>query len=291
MVHSQVAQYNHLKTRTRLEFHPLEDIRVVQILGNDPAAMAEAAQFQVALGADIIDINMGCPAKKVCRKAAGSALLADPAQVSRILKAVVAASNVPVTLKIRTGVCPDQKNAIEIARIAESEGIQALTIHGRTRACRFKGLAEYDTIASVRDMTSLPLVANGDIDSCEAARHVLGKTGADALMIGRAARGRPWIFREIQQALSFDRNVARVSTREKIDCINRHLDGIYALYGEPQGVRMARKHLGWYLSDTNEGRILHKAFNHLATAQEQKRFIKQHLRTEVLFQGDSTHER
>ncbi len=218
----------------------------VQIAGYDPDMLAEAARFNVDEGAQIIDINMGCPAKKVCKRDAGSALLADEALVARILHAVVRAVAVPVTLKIRTGPSPDRRNGEQIARIAEDCGVAALAVHGRTRADRFLGQAEYDTIARIKAAVSIPVMANGDIDTPEQARQVLAATGADALMIGRAAQGRPWIFREISHFLASAEILPPPSHEEVGAILLGHLDDLYAFYGEHMGVRIARKHIGWY---------------------------------------------
>jgi tRNA-dihydrouridine synthase B len=218
----------------------------VQIAGAEPALMAEAARDNVGRGAQIIDINMGCPAKKVCNVYAGSALLEDEPRVARILEAVVAAVDVPVTLKIRTGPDPARRNAVRIARLAERAGICLLAIHGRTRACGFGGRAEYDTIAEVKASVRIPVIANGDIGTPHEARTVLERTGADGLMIGRAAFGRPWIFREIEHFLATGKPLAPPAPAEIEAVVREHLDGLYSLYGEEQGLRVARKHLGWY---------------------------------------------
>jgi len=218
----------------------------VQIAGAEPAMMAAAARTNVERGAQIIDINMGCPAKKVCSVYAGSALLENEALVARILEAVVAAVEVPVTLKIRTGPAPGRRNAVRIARIAEDCGVQLLAIHGRTRACGFAGDAEYDTIAEVKSRVSIPVIANGDIETPQEAREVLARTGADGLMIGRAAFGRPWLFREIEHFLATGEALPPPGVAEVRALVAEHLEGLYALYGEAQGLRVARKHLGWY---------------------------------------------
>jgi len=218
----------------------------VQIAGADPAMMAEAARYNVERGAQIIDINMGCPAKKVCNVYAGSALLEDEARIAAILEAVIAAVDLPVTLKIRTGPSPERRNAVRVARIAESAGVQLLAVHGRTRACGFAGRAEYDTIAAVKAAVRIPVIANGDIETPQEARAVLRATGADGLMIGRAAFGRPWIFREIEHFLATGTELAPPAPTEIEAVVREHLDGLYALYGEAQGLRVARKHLGWY---------------------------------------------
>jgi len=220
--------------------------RSIQILGADPQDMAEAARLNVARGAQIIDINMGCPAKKVCKVAAGSALLRDEALVGRILEAVVRAVEVPVTLKIRTGWDADNRNAVAVAKIAENSGIQALAVHGRTRACGFSGQAEYSTITKVKAAVNIPVIANGDIDSPAKARAVLAETGADALMIGRAALGRPWLFGQIQGSLESGVERPAPGAAEMLDLLTEHLGELHGFYGEYAGVRIARKHIGWY---------------------------------------------
>jgi len=218
----------------------------VQIAGSDPTQMADAARYNVDQGAEIIDINMGCPAKKVCKVAAGSALLRDEALVGRILEAVVRAVPVPVTLKTRTGWSPETRNLARIARIAQESGIALLTVHGRTRACGYRGVAEFDSLRSLRGSTHLPLVANGDIDSPQRARQVLNDTGASAIMIGRAAQGRPWIFREIAYYLATGQLLPEPSPEWVRDTLLMHLDELYSFYGETRGARIARKHIGWY---------------------------------------------
>ena len=246
----------------------------VQIAGADPRALADAARFNVDHGADIIDINMGCPAKKVLKVWSGSALLQDEALVGRILETVVAAVDVPVTVKIRTGWDSEHRNGVRIARIAESAGIAAIAVHGRTRDQRFNGEAEYQTIAGIKQAVSIPVIANGDIDSAAKAERVLAETGADALMLGRAAQGRPWIFREI----SGDGN-AEPNARELGAIIHEHLAGLYSLYGETQGVRVARKHLGWYLRGRPGEQRFRSAINCAENAKEQllhvDRFIQE----------------
>ena len=242
----------------------------MQIAGAEPAMMAEAARQNVIRGAQIIDINMGCPAKKVCNKAAGSALLRDEKLVAQILVAVIGAVSVPVTLKIRTGWCKNTRNAVTIARIAEELGIEALAIHGRTRACRYQGLAEYDTIAEVKQSISIPVLANGDIDSPEKARHVLEHTKADGLMIGRAAHGRPWIFAEINHYIQHSERGATPSWEEKQQIIIGHLQALHDFYGDYLGPRIARKHFGWYLAHiTDHNKIFRQQFNQLETNHEQ----------------------
>ena len=234
------------KSRLRLDHAGEPGPVSVQIAGAEPAMMAEAARHNVERGAQIIDINMGCPAKKVCDKYAGSALLEDEALVARILEAVVAAVAVPVTLKIRTGPDPARRNAVRVARIAEASGVRLLAVHGRTRACGFAGHAEYDSIAAVKAAVRIPVIANGDIETPAEARAVLERTGADGLMIGRAAFGRPWIFREIEHFLATGAELAPPAPAEVAAVVREHLEGLYALYGEEQGLRVARKHLGWY---------------------------------------------
>jgi tRNA-dihydrouridine synthase B len=234
------------KSRLRLEHRGETGPVSVQIAGADPAMMADAARFNAAEGAQIIDINMGCPAKKVCNVAAGSALLSDETLVARILEAVVTAVDVPVTLKIRTGPSPDNRNALRIARIAEAAGVALLAVHGRTRACAFRGQAEFDTVAEVKAGVRIPVIANGDIGTPEEARRVLEYTGADGIMIGRAAHGRPWIFREFQYFLSEGKRLPSPAMAEMRAVALEHLEGIYSLYGAELGVRIARKHIGWY---------------------------------------------
>jgi tRNA-dihydrouridine synthase B len=246
------------------EPHPVS----VQTVGAEPRAMAECARAAVDEGAGIVDINMGCPAKKVCHQAAGSALLADEPRVARILEAVVSAVDVPVTLKIRTGPAPGRRNAVAIARIAEDCGVKMLAIHGRTRACGFRGEAEYDTIAAVKRAVAIPVIANGDIDGPEKARAVLERTGADGLMIGRAALGRPWIFREIAAALAGHR-APPVPLAERRAVVLEHLEGLYALYGEAAGVRIARKHLRAYVRGLEGGEAFWRAACALESARAQ----------------------
>jgi tRNA-dihydrouridine synthase B len=236
------------KSRMRGDFDGEPGPVAVQIAGADPGWMADAARYNVDCGAQIVDINMGCPAKKVCNKLAGSALLSSPLQVAAILEAVVAAVEVPVTLKIRTGPCPEDRNGVEIARIAEQSGIQALAVHGRTRADRFRGQAEYATIRDICGAVSIPVFANGDIDSPEKAAQVRQQTGAEGLMIGRAAQGNPWIFREIHHYLAHGENLPPPTGAEVLDVMQRHLGHLHGAYGERAGVRVARKHIGWYLA-------------------------------------------
>lgn len=253
------------KTCRRLDLEGEPAPRAVQIAGADPARMADAARHAVDLGAQIIDINMGCPARKVCRVAAGSALLGDERLAGRILTRVVEAVSVPVTLKMRTGLVPEQKNADRIARIAETAGIQAITIHGRTRACGFQGRAEHQTTRKVKESVSIPVIANGDIDSPENAAAILAETGADGLMIGRAACGKPWLFREIEHYLAHGKYPDPLSDLEKMHYMLQHLGDIHAFYGEYSGVRIARKHIVWYLGRPHARAVL------LARIQQEER--------------------
>ena len=262
------------KSRLRRQHDGEAKPRSVQIAGYDPGQMAAAARFNVAGGAQIIDINMGCPAKKVCKRAAGSALLRDPTLVGRILRAVVAAVEVPVTLKIRTGWCPDSRNGVVIARLAEDCGVQALAVHGRTRACLFRGAAEYDTIAAIKQKVSIPVFANGDIDSPQQAAFVLDYTGADGVMIGRAAQGRPWIFRDTCHYLRHGRLPPPLSRRECRDVMLSHVEALHRFYGAGKGVLIARKHVGWYLRAETYGAAFRQHFNQLQQPGEQLESIK-----------------
>jgi len=241
----------------------------VQIAGSEPGWMADAARYNVTRGAEIIDINMGCPAKKVCNKLAGSALLSHPDQVRAILDAVIAAVDVPVTLKIRTGPHAQERNGVEIARLAEDAGISALAVHGRTRADRFKGEAEYRTIRDICSEVSIPVFANGDIDSPRSAAEVLDFTGAAGLMIGRAAQGNPWIFREITHFLAHGEHLAPPTPAEVLDVMERHLAALHRAYGEVLGVRVARKHICWYLDGRPEARATRNQLMRVEQADEQ----------------------
>ncbi|MFC3550919.1 tRNA dihydrouridine synthase DusB [Lysobacter cavernae] len=262
------------KSRHRMD-HDGEPAPIsVQIAGTVPEVMAQAARYNVDHGAQIIDINMGCPAKKVCNAWAGSALMREPELVARILDAVVKAVDVPVTLKIRTGWAADQRNALTIARIAEQAGIAALAVHGRTRDQQYTGVAEYDTIAQVKAALSIPVFANGDIDSPEKARQVLAHTGCDAVLIGRAAQGRPWIFREVAHYLATGEMLAEPSLSEVRDVLLGHLQHLHAFYGEPSGVRIARKHLGWYAKDRPENTAFRNVVNRAETAEAQRRLTR-----------------
>ncbi|RMG36882.1 MAG: tRNA dihydrouridine synthase DusB [Gammaproteobacteria bacterium] len=276
MVSADTSLYASRKTQKRLDHQGETGPISVQIVGNDPRRMAEAARANVDLGAEIIDINMGCPKKKVCKVAAGSALLRDEALVGRILEAVVSAVPVPVTLKIRTGWSPEQRNAVHIARIAEEAGIQALAIHGRTRACGFSGEAEYRTIARVKQEVKIPIIANGDIDSPLKARQVLETTRADALMIGRAAQGRPWIFGEIYHFLRTGTEPPPRSTEWIRATLLEHLDALYTFYGREHGVRIARKHIAWYSRTQPGGSHFRQQVNQAQTVHHQTRLIEQY---------------
>ena len=241
----------------------------VQIAGTDPRQLADAARHNVDHGAQIIDINMGCPAKKVCNAWAGSALMRDEALVARILEAVVQAVDVPVTLKIRTGWNADNRNGLQIARIAESAGIAALAVHGRTRDQQYTGAAEYETIAAIKSALRIPVMANGDIDSPQAAAQVLQTTGADALLVGRAAQGRPWIFREIAHYLATGMSLSPPTLSEVREILLGHLHALHEFYGEHQGVRIARKHLGWYAKDRPENIAFRAVVNRAQSADAQ----------------------
>jgi tRNA-dihydrouridine synthase B len=260
------------KSRLRTDHAGEPGPRVVQIAGTDPAQLADYARWNVDRGADIIDINMGCPAKKVCNVYAGSALLRDEALVARILAAVVGAVSAPVTLKIRTGWDPQQRNGVRIARIAEDCGVQSLAVHGRTRACGFGGRAEYETIRAIKQAVAIPVIANGDIDSGAAAAAVLRDTGADGIMIGRAAQGRPWIFREVAAVLRGA--LPLPPSRTEIGAaLERHLLRLYEFYGEIAGVRIARKHVGWYLRQVPGGAVLRALVNRAEQPQQQLQLV------------------
>jgi tRNA-dihydrouridine synthase B len=262
------------KTRLRMDHEGEPGPIIVQIAGGIPQMMAEAAAYNVSQGAQIIDINMGCPAKKVCKVDAGSALLRDTRLVESILRAVVAAVEVPVTLKIRTGWSRDQRNALDIARIAEDCGIAALTIHGRTREDRFQGVAEYETIRRVKQTVQLPIIANGDIDSVKKAQMVVDFTAADAIMVGRIAQQRPWIFGQIEHYLNTGKEPVEPSDQLKQAWLIRHLKNLYAFYGEHQGVRIARKHINWQLGHSETYHIVRPALMQAQTATQQLQTIR-----------------
>ena len=269
MVTSDVRLWNTRKSSLRMMHSGDPEPRSVQIAGGDPEMLAEAALRNVEMGAQIIDINMGCPAKKVCNKAAGSALLKDEVLVREILQAVVAAVDVPVTLKIRTGWDRENKNGIAVAKIAEDAGIVALAVHGRTRADLYMGEAEYDTIAAIKQAVSIPVLANGDIDSPQKAKTVLAATGADGLLIGRAAQGRPWIFREIEHYLCTGEQLPAPSLLEVERILLEHLAALHAFYGDVMGVRIARKHVSWYLATLPGAREFRAQFNRLDSTDAQ----------------------
>ena len=275
------------KSRRRMDHEGEPEPRVVQLAGSEPAALAEAARINEALGAQIIDINMGCPAKKVCGKACGSALLKDEPLVARLLEAVVGAVNVPVTLKIRTGWSPQARNGVNIARIAESAGIQALAVHGRTREDFYTGDAEYETIREIRSAISIPLFANGDIDSPEKAKAVLDFTRADGVMLGRAAHGAPWIFRAVNSWLTTQKSIACLSRSEVRGIILSHLASLYAFYGEDTGVRFARKHLGWYFASMPDSTNTRASLMAEASTASQFAATREHLDKWVADESDS----
>jgi tRNA-dihydrouridine synthase B len=287
MLAANPALRNTGKSRLRGDFEGEASPVAVQIAGSEPEWMADAALYNVRRGAGIIDINMGCPAKKVCNKMAGSALLSHPSQVRLILDAVVDAVDVPVTLKIRTGPSPVSRNGVEIARMAEDRGIAALAVHGRTRSDRFKGEAEYETIRDICESVAIPVFANGDIDTPGKAADVLAYTGASGLMIGRAAQGNPWIFREIRHYLDTGRTLAPPAPHEVLDVMRRHLAQLHTSYGEYHGVRVARKHIGWYLKSQADSAGARKQLMQAGSAEEQfailNRYFRQgpqHARTE-----------
>jgi tRNA-dihydrouridine synthase B len=269
MISAKPETWSTDKSRARINHEGEAEPRSVQIAGADPKQMAAAAQYNVERGAQIIDINMGCPAKKVCNVMAGSALLRDEALVARIVGAVVRAVDVPVTLKIRTGWDKQNRNAVRVAQIAREEGIQALAMHGRTRACGFGGEAEYDTIAAVKAAVALPIIANGDIRTPQQARHVLHYTGADAIMIGRAAQGRPWIFREINHYLATGEALPSPEVAEIRASVLAHLQELYEFYGMEKGVRIARKHIQWYTHDLNGGKQFWLEISEIDSAERQ----------------------
>ena len=274
MTHADPRLWHTRKSMRRMDHAGEPEPVSVQIAGHDPAMLAEAARYNVANGAQIIDINMGCPAKKVCHVWAGSALLQDEPLVARIVRAVVAAVDVPVTLKIRTGWDRNNRNALRIAHIAEDAGIAALAVHGRTRADKYEGDAEYETIAAVKTSVRIPVLANGDVTTPQQAKHVLDVTGADALMIGRGAQGRPWIFREVAHYLTTGELLPEPEPGEVGAILRGHLEQLYAFYGEQAGVRIARKHLGWYAKDRPENAAFRHVVNRAESADEQLRLTR-----------------
>ena len=274
MVASNSLLWGSEKTIRRGNHEGEVEPKVVQIAGADPEMRAEAARYNADKGADIIDINMGCPAKKICNVYAGSALLKDEPLVARIVDAVVKAVHVPVTLKIRTGWNKDNRNALTIAKIAEDHGIQSLAMHGRTRACMYTGDAEYDTIRAVKQSVGIPVVANGDVTTPEKAKFVLEYTGADAVMIGRAAQGRPWIFREIEHYLRTGTKLAPPPVEEIRDVLVGHLHDLYAFYGYERGSRVARKHIAWYTKGLKNSAVFRARMNTLDAAETQLAAVK-----------------
>ena len=282
MVTSNPALYKTRKTQLRLNHAGEPEPRAVQIAGADPKQMAEAALFNVRHGAQIIDINMGCPARKVCNVLAGSALLKDEKLVSNILQAVVSAVDVPVTLKIRTGWDKSNRNAIKIARIAESCGIQALTVHGRTRACGFTGVAEHDTAGEVKTKVNIPVIANGDIKTPETAAGILKTYNVDGIMIGRAAQGNPWIFREINYFLKTGNRLAAPDTNEIGETLIKHITHLHHFYGEFQGVRIARKHIGWYCARQTNTKTFRTIINQIESSEKQISAIRNFFQQQVL---------
>ena len=278
MMASNPVLRNTRESRLRGDFAGEPGPIAIQIAGSDPDWMADAAAWNAERGAEIIDINMGCPAKKVCNKLAGSALLSDPVQVRLILDAVVRAVNVPVTLKIRTGPNPAVRNGVEIARMAEDAGIAALAVHGRTRSDRFKGEAEYETIRAICETVSIPVFANGDIETPQKARQVLEYTGAEGLMIGRAAQGNPWIFREIRHYLDTGAELPSPSPAEVLAVMQRHLAQLHRSYGEFHGVRVARKHIGWYLKYREDSADARARLMRAERPEEQFSILKSYFR-------------
>ncbi len=285
MISANSALWGHRKTQRRLDHDGESGPISVQIVGSDPQIMADAAKINVDLGAQIIDINMGCPAKKVCRVAAGSALLQDEKRVANILESVVNAVEAPVTLKIRTGWDTQHRNGAQIAQIAEDCGIQALAVHGRTRACKFSGHAEYETIRHIVKTVNIPVIANGDIETPEKAKRVLEMTAADGIMIGRAAQGRPWIFREIAHYLNTGEKLPEPSLEWIEQLLLSHLQQLYDFYGEYQGVRIARKHIAWYSKGHQDGARFRNRINDSKTADEQQLQIRQFFGQQVYLRG------
>lgn len=277
MLSSNPRVWNSQKSKLRMDYHDESGIRSVQIAGSEPIAMAAAAQLTVQQGAQIVDINMGCPAKKVNKKKAGSALLTDPKLVQAILESVVDAVDVPVTLKIRTGWDPESRNGLEIAQIAEQSGIQALAVHGRTRQCLYNGSAEYDTIKTIKENVTIPVIANGDITSVEKAKFVLDHTGADAIMIGRGAQGAPWIFNEINHYLKTGEQTAPMERIELSSILLDHVQALHKFYGEVMGPRIARKHVGWYLKEQDQSGYFKKQFNAIDCPLEQLNTLETYL--------------
>lgn len=281
MVTSDASLWKSTKSSFRLNHDGEPSPKSVQIVGYDPQMLAEAARLNMERGADIIDINMGCPAKKVCNRLAGSALMQDEALVARILETVVKSVSIPVTLKTRTGWNRDNKNGINIAKIAEDCGIQMLAIHGRTRADKYEGNAEYDTISAIKRAVNIPVIANGDIDSPEKALTVLQQTGCDGIMLGRAAHGRPWIFREIRHYLNTSTLLPPLSLQMRADIISEHLSALHAFYGDDLGIRFARKHLAWYGDFLDNSRTFVQQFHKLTSRQAQHDAVAQFFAAQI----------
>ena len=275
MTTADISLWSTAKSQRRLDLDMDVTPCVVQIAGAEPQQLATAARLCVERGAEIIDINMGCPARKVCKRQAGSALLQDPRLVAQILEAVVAAVDVPVTLKMRTGWDEKNRNGIEIAKIAEASGIQALAVHGRTRACKFKGHAEYETIAQIKSSVEIPVIANGDITTPEKSLEVLRLSSADALMIGRGAQGRPWIFRELNHYMKTGQHVAPLEKNEVRDIMLGHLSDLYQFYGDTTGVRVGRKHLTWYCTGLTNAEKFRTQVVRVDSASEQIRLTRE----------------
>lgn len=287
MVASNPSTRNSRKTQLRLNHDGEPEPIAVQIVGGDPEIMAEAAQFNAANGAQIIDINMGCPAKKVCNKAAGSALLQDEALVKDILQAVVEAVNIPVTLKIRTGWDTDHRNGPRIAEIAENAGIVSLAVHGRTRACGYGNSVEYDTIRTIKQSVGIPVLANGDITDARKAYEVIQYTGADGILIGRAAQGRPWIFREVAHFLATGQDLPSPSIDEVEQILLSHLDALHNFYGDYLGARIARKHVGWYLQKQQDKSEFRRHFNQLTDTNLQRLAVQSWFKNIKALQGSA----
>jgi tRNA-dihydrouridine synthase B len=276
MISSDSSLWASPKSVRRMDFAGESGPVSVQILGSDPQKMALAAQANVDLGADIIDINMGCPAKKVCRAESGAALLRDEEKIKQILNAVVSAVESPVTLKIRTGWDQSNRNGVTVAKIAEQSGINAITVHGRTKACGFSGSAEYDTIKQIKQSVSIPVIANGDINTPEIAKKVLASTGVDGIMVGRAARGRPWLFSAMEHYIATGEKLPNHSPEWIGEVVLEHLEQLYAFYGETQGIRIARKHLAWYSRGFPGAADFRSIINKIGTTQEQQELVKRY---------------
>jgi len=286
MVSSNSLLWGSEKTKRRADHDGETEPRSVQIVGADPKLMAEAARYNADNGAQIIDINMGCPAKKICNVMAGSALLQHTDLVKDILESVVKSVDIPVTLKIRTGWDKQNRNGVEIARIAEASGIQSLAVHGRTRACAYRGEAEYDTIRDIKQAVTIPVIANGDITSPEKAKQVLDYTGVDGIMIGRAAQGRPWIFREIDHFLKTGKKLPEPSITEISQILLNHLGNLYDFYGEYTGVRIARKHISWYSKGLRDSAGFRRQINQVDNDKEQFHLVKEFFEQQLLIEKE-----